>query len=287
MQRFADAVRAIQQLYHQTPYEQHIAPVARVFAQSLAREAALTGAETALDIGTGTGVLARELAESARRVIGVDISPALLRAARTAANAEGARNVSFVLADAHTLACLPDACCDIALTSFGLGETDPTRSLRAVARVLRPGGRFYVQEWGPYDHENDPRLLVDETLAEYLAPDVDESHWQFRRLLAAPLPWGRQIQDTEDYVETLSEAGFIAVQVAETRPVTVTFASGDAFLTYMLAWAWRALELAAMPPAAREEFQAQAARRLAPLLDSTGRLHLAPRLFRASAVRKR
>ena len=286
MQRFADAVCAIQQLYRQTPYEQHIAPVARIFAQSLACEAALTGTETVLDIGTGTGVLARELAGSARRVIGVDISPALLRTAHTAALSEGIRNVSFILADAHTLACLPDACCDVALTSFGLGETDPARSLHAVARVLRPGGRFYVQEWGPYDHENDLRLLLDETLAEYLAPDVDEDHLQFRHLLATPLPWSGQIQDVEDYVEALSEAGFTAVQAAEVRPVTVTFASGDAFLAYMLAWAWRAQEIAAMSPAAREAFRIQVMQRLAPLRDSAGQLHLTPRLFRASAVRK-
>ncbi len=287
MQRFADAVRAIQQLYRQTPYEQHIAPVARIFAQSLAREVALTGTETVLDIGTGTGVLARELAGSARWVIGVDISPALLRAARAAALSEGVRNVSFILADAHTLACLPDACCDVALTSFGLGETDPARSLRAVARVLRLGGRFGVQEWGPYDHADDPRLLLDETLTEYLAPDVDEAHLQFRRLLATPLPWSGQLQDAEDYIEALSEAGFTAIQAAEVRPVTVTFASGDAFLAYMLAWAWRAQEIAAMSPTAREAFRAQIMRRLAPLLNSAGQLRLTPCLFRASAVRKR
>lgn len=86
--------------------------------------------ERALDVGTGTGAGARVIKERfpAAEVVGVDVSPAMLEAARR--NVDG---VSFQEGDAAKL-------------PFGDGEFDLVGHsnmipfLDQVARVLRPGG---------------------------------------------------------------------------------------------------------------------------------------------------
>src|SRR5260221_11244409 len=61
--------------------------------------APLSGEERALDVGTGAGTLALALAPLVREVVGVDLVPELLAAAREGAPA----NASFVEGDATAL----------------------------------------------------------------------------------------------------------------------------------------------------------------------------------------
>src|SRR5919197_184384 len=58
-----------------------------------------SGDERALDVGTGAGTLALALAALVREVVGVDVVPELLEAARRGAP----ENVTFVEADATSL----------------------------------------------------------------------------------------------------------------------------------------------------------------------------------------
>jgi SAM-dependent methyltransferase len=99
-----------------------------------------------LDLGSSAGLYTRRLARSLGErgeVIGVDISPSMLReAARRARNA-GAR-VSLARADAHYLpfavASLSGVVCGGTLNELA----DPSRALREAHRVLEPGGRLAV-----------------------------------------------------------------------------------------------------------------------------------------------
>lgn len=54
--------------------------------------------ENALEIGCGTGAFARELAKRSRRVVGIDLSPEMIRVARK--RSEGIENLEFQVADA-------------------------------------------------------------------------------------------------------------------------------------------------------------------------------------------
>ncbi len=56
-----------------------------------------------LDIGTGNGRLAFDVARYARRVIGIDPSEGSVRVAHETAEAAGLRNVSFQVGDAAAL----------------------------------------------------------------------------------------------------------------------------------------------------------------------------------------
>lgn len=100
--------------------------------------------ESLLDVGTGAGVVALEAARRLSgngRVLGVDVSAGMLSEARHAAAVE-ALHVELRQLDAETLP-LADASFDVACSLFLLPHlNDPSKALRQMARVLRPGGRL-------------------------------------------------------------------------------------------------------------------------------------------------
>jgi ubiquinone/menaquinone biosynthesis C-methylase UbiE len=103
---------------------------------------ALTGAERALDVGTGTGPLALALAPLVREVVGLDPVPEMLAEAR--ARAAACPNASFVLGDAHDLP-FAGGRFDVAVCGRTLHHVDRVDEVVAeLARVTRPGGRVLV-----------------------------------------------------------------------------------------------------------------------------------------------
>jgi demethylmenaquinone methyltransferase/2-methoxy-6-polyprenyl-1,4-benzoquinol methylase len=95
----------------------------------------------ALDVATGTGDLALELASRGARVTGMDFSPAMLELARRKAPA-----VEFEEGDALALR-YDDASFDAVTVGFGARNfSDLDQGLREMARVIKPGGRVVVLE---------------------------------------------------------------------------------------------------------------------------------------------
>ncbi|MFI5360748.1 MAG: class I SAM-dependent methyltransferase [Elusimicrobiota bacterium] len=98
-----------------------------------------------LDVACGTGRHSVRLARRGASVLGVDATPAYLRAARLA----GARvpNARFELGDMRRLGRNGEFDAAINLwTSFGYFEkpSDDLKTLRGVARALKPGGLFLI-----------------------------------------------------------------------------------------------------------------------------------------------
>jgi SAM-dependent methyltransferase len=111
---------------------------------------AVQAEDRALDVGTGTGTLARLLAAHVRSVLGIDPSAQLLRRAR---EVEGSpTNVSYEVGVAEETG-LPD--CSIDLVAAGQCWHWFDRDLAAAefARVLVPGGRVVIAhfDWIPVD----------------------------------------------------------------------------------------------------------------------------------------
>ena len=106
----------------------------------------------ALDVATGTGDLALELAArvgAGGEVVGVDFSERMLELARAKADARaslGGAAVRFETGNALALA-YPDGAFDAATVGFGARNfSDLGRGLSEMARVVRPGGRVVVLE---------------------------------------------------------------------------------------------------------------------------------------------
>jgi demethylmenaquinone methyltransferase / 2-methoxy-6-polyprenyl-1,4-benzoquinol methylase len=94
-----------------------------------------------LDVGTGTGDLAIELARRGASVTGVDFAPAMLEVARGKAP-----HIAFERGDALALRHGPGEF-DAVTVGFGARNfADLDRGLREMARVTRPGGRVVVLE---------------------------------------------------------------------------------------------------------------------------------------------
>ncbi len=93
-----------------------------------------------LDLGTGTGDLALELArQGATRVVGADFTPEMLA---VAARKAGAGGIEWVQADALRLPFL-DASFDAVTNGFVLRNlADLQAAFAEMARVLKPGGRL-------------------------------------------------------------------------------------------------------------------------------------------------
>jgi ubiquinone/menaquinone biosynthesis C-methylase UbiE len=101
-------------------------------------------ADTVLDVACGPGLLACRLAEVARHVTGVDLTPAMIEQAQVKQRSLGLANLSWVVGDAAPLA-LPGAGFSVVVTRFSFHHfLDPKRVLGEMVRVCEPGGRVVV-----------------------------------------------------------------------------------------------------------------------------------------------
>jgi SAM-dependent methyltransferase len=122
--------------------------------------------ETVVEVGSGAGfdaILAAGQVGPTGRVIGVDMTPAMLDKARANAQLVGAANVEFREGWAEALP-LPDAFADVVISN-GVINLCPDKEAvyREIFRILKPGGRvqiadIIVREAVPDDAKEDISL---------------------------------------------------------------------------------------------------------------------------------
>ena len=99
-----------------------------------------------LDVGTGTGIIALEVAKKLHnngKVVGIDLSDGMLATANAKAESRGLTNkVDFLKMDAEKLQ-FPDNHFNAALSLYALRHfPNPSASVEEILRVLKPGAHF-------------------------------------------------------------------------------------------------------------------------------------------------
>jgi ubiquinone/menaquinone biosynthesis C-methylase UbiE len=158
----------------------------------------LSSQDIVLDVAAGTGHAARQLAATARGVVALDATEAMLARGQAQARAEGRDNVVFMRGDAADLPFL-DGSFDVVVSRFAVHHFEqPDAVVAEMVRCTRPGGHVALVDLVADD---DAATAEEQNRLERLR---DPSH---TRMLAAI-----EIQ------ALLTEAGLEAVDVA-TRPL--------------------------------------------------------------------
>jgi SAM-dependent methyltransferase len=155
---------------------------------------ALRPGETVVDLGSGAGMdsfLAARQVGPTGRVIGVDMTPAMLEKARENALKVGLENVEFREGRIEELP-LEDESVDVILSNCVINlSPEKERVYREAHRVLRPGGRLMVSD-----------IVLDKPLPKAVIESID-----------AYLGCVGGASLRAEYLETVRKAGFSEVRI--------------------------------------------------------------------------
>jgi ubiquinone/menaquinone biosynthesis C-methylase UbiE len=126
---------------------------------------ALHPGEKVLDVGSGAGIdslIAAGMVAPDGRVVGIDMTPAMLEKARLAAHESGIGNVEFRLGYAEAIP-VEDGWADVVISNGVLNLVpDKSAALGEMARVLKPGGRLQIGD-----------ILVQSAVSESAKQKID------------------------------------------------------------------------------------------------------------------
>jgi ubiquinone/menaquinone biosynthesis C-methylase UbiE len=190
-------------------YERYLVPAMfGPWAADLVDLVAPRQGERVLDVGCGTGAVARLVAQrvgTAGRVVGLDINPGMLAVARSA-SPEGVP-VEWHEAGAEAMP-FPGEAFDLVLCQMGIQFfSSRPAALREMHRVLAPGGRLALNVAGPIEH-SPPLAVLAAALGRHVGPEA-------AGFLRAVFSLG----SLEDLRELIGGAGFREVAI---RPVAAT-----------------------------------------------------------------
>ena len=164
--------------------------------QVLARVVALAAPRpdwVALDIATGTGHTAFALAPHVASIIGIDLTPEMLREAERVRGARAITNVDFRVGDVHHLP-FADATFHL-ITSRRAPHhfSDILGALREIRRVLRPDGRLVI----------DDRSVPEDDFVDACMNELDRYHDESHVRQYRPSEWRCMLDGCGFAVETV------------------------------------------------------------------------------------
>jgi len=179
-------------------------------AASLVEALEVSSSDRVLDLGAGTGVVAKVALQRAASVVAADISCSMLLRAKR-------RGVVQAVASASPALAFADRSFDGVAASFVLNHiSDPDGCLREITRILRPGGRLGVTSWARGPSENE----IGRSWSEIAEQFIDGS--MLAEKTGQALPGEERLRAPRALRETLSVAGFSVLSLAEVEfPISI------------------------------------------------------------------
>ncbi len=160
--------------------------------------AGLKRGETVLDLGSGGGIdvfLAANRVGEEGWVIGVDMTPEMLRKARSNARKAGYRNVEFRLGEIENLP-VEDESTDVVISNCVINlSPDKERVFSEAWRVLRPGGRLVISD-----------IVTDRELPD----DIRKSFSAWAECIGGALT-------RKEYMRAIKSAGFTRIRILDEK----------------------------------------------------------------------
>ena len=166
-------------------YRKYRAGFPRSFFQTLKEKNLIEGSETVIDLGTGTGTVARGLASLGCEVTGIDPAEALLVQAKEIAEAEGLK-IHWHKGNAEKLD-VSDNSIDVVAAGQCWHWFEPNAAIEEIRRVLKPNGLLIIChfDWLPFGGN-----VVEKT--EALIREMNP-HWQMDGGVGVYPEWFRHL----------------------------------------------------------------------------------------------
>ncbi len=177
-----------------------------LWRKKVVKQSLVQPGDAVLDCATGTGDLALEFKEAVGpegRVVGTDFCKEMLDFAPDKAAAAGVE-IEWEVQDAMNLT-YDDDVFDVASISFGIRNVDvPSQALESMARVVKPGGRVVILEFGQPRGVMKPLFNV---YSKVVIPTVggmmsgNKQAYEYLNRTSAAFPCG------EDFVKMMTDTG--------------------------------------------------------------------------------
>ena len=158
--------------------------------------------DTVIDLGSGAGndcFVARALVGEAGKVIGIDMTEAMIDKARTNTEKLGYKNVEFRLGDIEKMSVTANKA-DVVISNCVLNLVpDKNQAFAEIYRVLKPGGHLSIS---------------DVVLKGNLPEKLQEAAEMYAGCVSGAI-------QKEDYLQIMSNNSLINIQVQKERVITV------------------------------------------------------------------
>ncbi len=153
-------------------YDRHLGPrIFHDFADDLVARVAAHSPESVLELAAGTGIVTRRLRDALPAsclLVATDLNSPMLDVAR--AKFDAGDKTSFEVTDATNLHyeanTFEQVVCQFGVMFF----PDKVQSFKEVLRVLKPGGKYIFNVWGPW-RANSFAQIAHETVSEFFPDD--------------------------------------------------------------------------------------------------------------------
>ncbi len=158
--------------------------------------------DTVIDLGSGAGndcFIARSVVGEEGKVIGIDMTEAMIEKARINADKLGLNNVEFRLGEIEKMPVAADRA-DVIVSNCVLNLVpDKQKAFQEIFRVLKPGGHFSIS---------------DIVLTGDLPDTIRKASEMYAGCVAGSMP-------KDEYMEIIKIAGFVNIKIQKEKPIII------------------------------------------------------------------